>query len=57
MPSSRDLAARVGGELEVLERDALDPGGQLVAGDGADVEQHRRWVERERWIWTCLVLS
>ena len=37
-----DLAARVVGELDVLERDALDPGRQLSAGGGADVEQHRR---------------
>ena len=37
-----DLAAGVGGEFDVLERDALDPGRELVAGHRADVEQHRR---------------
>jgi hypothetical protein len=43
-----DLAARVLSQLDVLERDPLDPGGQLTAGGRADVEQHRRGVEGER---------
>jgi hypothetical protein len=37
-----DLAARVGGELDVLERDAFDLGGELFVFAGAEVEQQRR---------------
>jgi hypothetical protein len=46
-PLGADFGAWVGRQLDVLERDPLHPGRELVAGDGADIEQQWRRVNGE----------
>jgi len=48
-----DVAARVGGELEVLERDPDERAGCGGRGGGGDIEQRGRGCGRRGRVWHC----